>query len=141
VLPNRGLKVVELKIKIVIIGIPLVLIGIMLNNGLVSRASTLEEAKAWATTNLVDSKYASTYTSEKTLYDENGNLFIVDVPDGAVVTIHWTGELVERNDEWGKNWCFEMELISNEEVIKNEEKCVNLSRNTITGKLLNKSAR
>jgi hypothetical protein len=125
-----------MKFKIVAIGIPLLLIGIMLNNGLINRASTLEEAKAWATSNLVDSQYTSTYTSEKTLYDENGIPFIVDVPDGAVVTVHWTGELVERNDEWGKNWCFTEELVANNQVIKIRENCINLARNTLNGKLL-----
>lgn len=125
------------KLKLLVIGIPVLLVGIMLNNGLLNRASTLEEAKAWGNFNLADREYTSIYTSEKTLYDENRQPYVVDVPDGAVVTIHWTGDLYESNDEWGKNWCFKMQLISREIVIKNEEKCVNLSRNTLTGKLRN----
>ncbi len=130
-----------MKIKLLVLGIPLVLLAIMLNNGLISRASTLEEAKAWASINLSDRQYASTFTSEKTLYDENGNPVIVDVPDGAVVTIHWTGDLFERNDEFGKNWCFIQELVANGQVIKVEKNCKNLARNSLNGKLLNKSYR
>ena len=126
-----------MKFKVIVFGIPALLIGIMLNNGLINRASTLEEAREWATYNLVDREYTSIYTSEETMYDKFGNPVVVDVPDGAVVTIHWTGDLFEKNDEWGKNWCFKMELISYGEVIKNEDNCVDLSRNSLTGKLLN----
>lgn len=125
-----------MKFKILVFGIPALLIGIMLNNGLINRASTLEEAREWARYNLVDRQYTSSYTSEETMYDNFGNPVVVDVPDGAVVTIHWTGDLIERNDEWGKNWCFKMALINYGEVIKYEDKCVNLSRNSLTGKLL-----
>jgi hypothetical protein len=125
------------KFKIIVFGIPALIIGIMLNNGLINRASTLEEAREWARYNLADRQYTSIYTSEETVYDQYGNPVVVDVPDGAVVTIHWTGDLFERNDEWGKNWCFKMELINYGEVLKNEDKCVNLSRNSLTGELLN----
>ncbi len=126
-----------MKFKIIVFGIPALIIGIMLNNGLINRASTLEEAREWARYNLADRQYTSIYTSEETVYDQYGNPVVVDVPDGAVVTIHWTGDLFERNDEWGKNWCFKMELINYGEVLKNEDKCVNLSRNSLTGELLN----
>ena len=125
-----------MKTKFLVFGVPIVLIGIMLSNGLISRESSLEEAKAWANENLGDYQYTSSYTSEKTLYDEYGNPYTVEVPDGAVVTVHWTGELVERNDEWGKNWCFTQELIASDRVIKTRETCKNLSRNTFTGKLI-----
>jgi hypothetical protein len=111
----------------------------MLNNGLISRTSTLEEAISWASSNLADRDYASIYTSEETRYDENGNPEIVDVPDGSLVTIHWTGDLVEREDESGKKWCFKMALVSNGSTFKNYEKCVNLVRNSLTGKLLSEN--
>jgi hypothetical protein len=70
------------------------------------------------------------------MYDEQGIPMVVDVPDGAVVTIHWSGGLSEKNDEWGQNWCFKMQLIINNQVTKNEEDCRNLARNAITGALL-----
>ncbi len=128
-----------MKTRIILVGIPVVLIGVMLNNGLISRTSTLEEAKSWARANLADRDYASIYTSEELRYDSNGNSEIVDVPDGSVVTIHWTGDLVEREDESGKEWCFKMELISYGATIKNYEKCINLVRNSLTGKLLSEN--
>ena len=116
--------------------IPIVAIAIMLNNGLINRASTLDEAKNWALENLSDYERTSSFMSEKTMYDEYGNPVVVDVRDSAVVTTHWTGKLLERNDEWGKNWCFEMELISNGQVIKTENQCANLARNSFTGEVL-----
>ena len=125
-----------MKPKTIVLVIFLVLVGVALNNGIINRASTEPEAIAWAESNLQDRDYYSSYTSERMFYDETGNPVVVDVPDGANVTIHWTGDLFEKNDEWGKNWCFKMQLISNGEVIKNNDKCENLSRNSLTGKLL-----
>lgn len=128
-----------MKTKFVVAGIPVLVLGIMLNNGLISRASTIDEARNWAEIYLEDRNYSSSYTSEETLYDEYGNPVVVDVPDGALVTIHWNGGLVERNDQWGKNWCFDMELISYGKLLKDQQKCVNLARNFFTGKLLNEN--
>lgn len=114
----------------------LFLIGLFLNNGIINRASTYIEAISWAQLNLQDREYVSMYTSEETLYDENGEPILVDVPDGAVVTIRWSGELYEKNNDFGKRWCFKMQRISKDIIIKSEEKCEDLSRNTLTGRLL-----
>ena len=125
-----------MKLRLLLIVGVLFIIGLLLNNGIINRPSTEAEAISWAASNLLDREYVSMYTSEETLYDENGNPTLADVPDGAVVTIHWSGELFEKNDDFGKRWCFKMQLIARSIVIKNEDKCEDLSRNTLTGKLL-----
>ena len=125
------------KKTIVIVGF-VVLAGILLMNGIFNRPSTEAEARDWAASNLQDRVYTSMYTSEQTLFDGEGNPIVVDVPDGSVVTIHWTGDLYEKNDEWGKNWCFKMQLLSRNVVMKNLDKCENLSRNSLTGAVLKK---
>lgn len=125
-----------MKFRFLVIGIFVVFTVVMLNGGLISRASTKEEAIEWGNNNLSDSEYFASYTAEEIMYDKFGNERIVQVPSGATVIIHWTGDLYQKNDEFGNRWCFQMEKIAHGQVIANDDKCVELSKNSLTGKFV-----
>jgi hypothetical protein len=122
---------------VVILGI-VTLIVILLANGIFRRPSTETEARDWANSYLQDQTYSSTYTTPETLYNEQGNPVVVDVPAGEFGVIRWTGALYEQNDEWGEKWCFKMQRISQSGTFPSGDKCVNLARNALTGGLLSK---